>query len=798
MTAAAVLEPALAPRTATPRRWCVVTCEYPPHAGGVSDHTFQLVRALAEAGDVVEVWCPPAAGAPPALPGVTVHVLPSHFESDALRVLGAALRALPSEARLLVQYVPTGYGRRMMNVPFAQLLFSLRRRGLDLFVHEVAMPVRLDRTPRQNVAGMVHGLMAWLATRGARNVFVAIPEWRSRLARLGAWHVPGRREMTWVPIPSNVPDSVDPIRVRAIRQQLLETRRRTIVGHFGTFGRFHVALLAPTVERILDDGADRVMLLIGRNGAQLRDTIVAHRSDLDARIAVTGELAPQEVSAHLVACDVLLQPYDDGISARRSTAMAGMALGKAIVSNRGVATSEPWTDGHVALLTDTAQPDALAIAVSTLLADPERRHLLGRAARNEYQQRFTLERSIATLRGAEPESRRSGPHSGSPYASPATEYSLLTTGSGSPRIAGSGRSHPRVLMFHTTLPEPGRKLGGVEVAVHRLSNALVQLGVPVTVASLGPAPADALYQHRRLFARAAWLRDSRAGRLAVLPALLNGLDVREHDVVHFHGDDWFTLRRPRATVRTLYGTALREAQHATRAPRRALQYLLYGAERLSRRWATTTVALGRDEAEVHGIERVIGCGVDDGVFRPGTKSETPRLLYVGLWEGRKRGRWLYDLFVERIAPRYPDAVLHFIADREPPAHPQVHFTHFPDDATLAQAYREAWIFALPSTYEGFGLPYLEAMASGTAVVATPNPGSSELLAGGRFGVIVDDAGYGDALLALLRDPDERERVAAAGYERSRGYAWSRIAREYLAVYEEARARRAGVPSPVER
>ena len=194
----------------------------------MSDHTFQLVRALADAGDVIDVWCPPASGVPPVLPGVTVHVLPSHFGPDALRVLGAALRALPADTRLLVQYVPTAYGRRMMNVPFALLLFSLRSRGLDLFVHEVAMPVRLDRTPGQNVAGMVHGVMAWLATRGARNVFVTIPEWHARLARLGARHVAGRREVTWMPVPSNMPDSVDPIRVRAIRQKLLETRRRTI------------------------------------------------------------------------------------------------------------------------------------------------------------------------------------------------------------------------------------------------------------------------------------------------------------------------------------------------------------------------------------------------------------------------------------------------------------------------------------------------------------------------------------------------------------------------------------------
>jgi glycosyltransferase involved in cell wall biosynthesis len=273
--------------------------------------------------------------------------------------------------------------------------------------------------------------------------------------------------------------------------------------------------------------------------------------------------------------------------------------------------------------------------------------------------------------------------------------------------------------------------------------------------------------------------------------------VSDADVVHFHGDDWFALRRPRASVRTLYGSALREAQHATRLSRRTLQYMLVGAERLSTRRASVAVALGRDEAEVHGIERIIGCGVDDTVFRPGEKSEQPRLLYVGLLEGRKRGRWLYDLFVERIAPRYPNAELHFIADREPPEHPQVRFTHFPDDGTLAQAYREAWVFALPSTYEGFGIPYLEAMASGTPVVATPNPGSAELLGDGRFGVLSEDAAYADALLTLLRDPEERGRIAAAGLERSREYAWSRIASEYLAVYHEAIARRGGAPSLVE-
>jgi glycosyltransferase involved in cell wall biosynthesis len=89
------------------------------------------------------------------------------------------------------------------------------------------------------------------------------------------------------------------------------------------------------------------------------------------------------------------------------------------------------------------------------------------------------------------------------------------------------------------------------------------------------------------------------------------------------------------------------------------------------------------------------------------------------------------------------------------------------DAALAALYRSAWIYASPSTYEGFGLPYLEAMACGTSVVASPNPGSKEVLEEGRYGLLADDPAFGEVLLALIDDAARRRELETAGLRRAR-------------------------------
>jgi glycosyltransferase involved in cell wall biosynthesis len=96
------------------------------------------------------------------------------------------------------------------------------------------------------------------------------------------------------------------------------------------------------------------------------------------------------------------------------------------------------------------------------------------------------------------------------------------------------------------------------------------------------------------------------------------------------------------------------------------------------------------------------------------------------------------------------------------------------------------VFCYPSIQEGFGLPVLEAMAQGTAVVTSIGTATSEVA--GDAGVLIDphdvDA-IAHALERLLDDPAERERIGAQGQARAATFTWARTANAYVELYAEA-------------
>jgi glycosyltransferase involved in cell wall biosynthesis len=115
-----------------------------------------------------------------------------------------------------------------------------------------------------------------------------------------------------------------------------------------------------------------------------------------------------------------------------------------------------------------------------------------------------------------------------------------------------------------------------------------------------------------------------------------------------------------------------------------------------------------------------------------------------------------------------------------------------DEADKPAIYRLATVFAFPSLYEGFGLTALEAMASGTPVVANQIPVMDEVCGDGAYLVEPGDARkMAGAILALLGQRDLRETQISRGLARATHFQWRKTAKETLAVYTAALAAKQG-------
>jgi len=106
----------------------------------------------------------------------------------------------------------------------------------------------------------------------------------------------------------------------------------------------------------------------------------------------------------------------------------------------------------------------------------------------------------------------------------------------------------------------------------------------------------------------------------------------------------------------------------------------------------------------------------------------------------------------------------------------------PDDEQVARLYRQADVFCLPSVQEGFGIVFLEALASGLPIVATNAAAIPEVVPHGQAGLLVrpgDSAALAAALVALLRNPDQRAAYGRFGMEYVQQYDWARVAERFL-------------------
>ena len=203
---------------------------------------------------------------------------------------------------------------------------------------------------------------------------------------------------------------------------------------------------------------------------------------------------------------------------------------------------------------------------------------------------------------------------------------------------------------------------------------------------------------------------------------------------------------------------------------------------------------------------VILLGVDP-CFRPLTFKESeptlaryglnrPYLLFVGTREPRKGLDTLLEAY-GRLAVKHPHELVLVGAagwgepEGTPEARPaawrdRVRVLDYVPNQDLPAVYSGAAALALPSRYEGFGLPVLEAMACGVPVVCSNAASLPEAAGGAALLVPPDDPqALAKALERVLTDPDLAGRLRQQGLDRAGRLTWEKTARQTLAVYERA-------------
>jgi glycosyltransferase involved in cell wall biosynthesis len=370
-------------------RWHIVTGEYPPQLGGVSDYTYQLSKELAKQGERVHIWSPAARSE--VLQGETehIHALPHGFGWSWLRELNRQIKSFNGPRNILIQYVPHMYGWKSMNLAFCAWICMQRRHNVSVMFHEVAFPMERGQRFRFRLLAIVHRIMAWAILRSVRHSFTSTEQYLDLLQNLGNSKSP----ISLLRICSNIPS--ESYQWDSVQRQADDPGAPFTIGIFSNFATELREVLTPVIGSVLENPKIAVALL--GPGEAFRESLIKKYPQAANRIRSTGRLHVSEVAERMRECNALLQIYPDGASAARGTLIGALASGIPVITTAGPKTDKLLLESNTMLFSDLS-PDSIRACIEMLSQNPAMARELGGRAQRLYQESFQPSVIVSRLR----------------------------------------------------------------------------------------------------------------------------------------------------------------------------------------------------------------------------------------------------------------------------------------------------------------------------------------------------------------------------------------------------------------
>jgi phosphatidylinositol alpha-1,6-mannosyltransferase len=342
------------------------------------------------------------------------------------------------------------------------------------------------------------------------------------------------------------------------------------------------------------------------------------------------------------------------------------------------------------------------------------------------------------------------------------------------------------LIFLTSTPQSIEEGSGTWVGISVLRDAIAALGHEVTLVAPPAAASRRTTPSRIAFNLRARSILRRMSADALIGFDLDGVFVHRRGLPHvaaIKGVLADEAKYERGISRLSLSLQARlEGMHVRRADR-VIATSLYSAEQIVRFY-------GVERRRIRVVPELIDLAVWQRALRAAPiESGRPRVLCVAHLYRRKRVDILLRAFarirgdaVLRIAGAGPERSRLELLARQLAIGGRVDFLgHLPFERLVAE-YRNATVFALPSAQEGFGIVFLEAMASSLPIVAARAAAVPEVVANGSTGILVppgDDAALAAALTKLLDDASTRRTIGSAGREHVRQFDAPLVAQKFL-------------------